>query len=208
MLLALVNSPRYICNSDTITLKYFIKGHTYMSADACHARVEQAFKRKKFVFTEDDLAECISGASAATRTIVIKHTDILRMPGGAKSREAAPREKIADLSVIQFRRGEKVAFAKTSFTAQFQEFDFLTDFRKATLPKPHQLPQLYEEQRGVSAQVMNDIRATALPIIRAYAGGRYAEYADWFEELPVSNTAADLRVADDFDAIAADIVNG
>ena len=50
------------CNdikAKTITLKFFQPGHTFMSADAAHSRIEREMKRIGKVYDFDDFVTCV-----------------------------------------------------------------------------------------------------------------------------------------------------
>ena len=47
---------------ETINLKYFEPGHTFMSADSFHAQVEKQFKRKATLFDFNDYFSCVAAA--------------------------------------------------------------------------------------------------------------------------------------------------
>ena len=57
---------------ETITLKYFEPGHTFMSADSFHAQVEKQFKRKAKLFDFNDYVSCVA---AAGRVIKMQEED-------------------------------------------------------------------------------------------------------------------------------------
>ena len=42
------------------TVKYFIPGHTFMSADYFHAAVEKKIKRKMLIYTLDEYEQVVS----------------------------------------------------------------------------------------------------------------------------------------------------
>ena len=47
-------------NINKITVKYLVKGHTFMSADAFHSQAEKAMKVKKNLYDFKDFSECVS----------------------------------------------------------------------------------------------------------------------------------------------------
>ena len=61
----MVNSTDF--DIDSITLKYFEAGHTFMSADAFHHRVEQLISKNKHVYDFEEYAACVAKAGKAVR---------------------------------------------------------------------------------------------------------------------------------------------
>ena len=59
---------------DKITLKYFMVGHTFMSADSFHRRVEQEIKGMKQVCDWNDFFDCVKKAGGAYRCLDSKQT--------------------------------------------------------------------------------------------------------------------------------------
>ena len=50
----------YYSNVSKVSIKYFEKGHTVMSADSYHHQVEKAMKCKKRLYNFDDFEDCLS----------------------------------------------------------------------------------------------------------------------------------------------------
>ena len=79
-----------ICMSITeVTIKYFEKGHTFMSCDSFHHSVEQGMRVAKNIY---DLGNC---------EVLEQFTDF---PNGSNQSKSKP--KLRDVKVIQFRRSE------------------------------------------------------------------------------------------------------
>ena len=71
-LISIVNSKRN--NLQAITMKFFEVGHTYMSADSFHHRVEKAVKQQGYLYDFGDYEKCIN---AAGRALVMEPKDFL-----------------------------------------------------------------------------------------------------------------------------------
>ena len=50
---------------DTVTIKYFEAGHTFMSADSFHALAEKAFKKARNIFDFPHYVDCINSVGRA-----------------------------------------------------------------------------------------------------------------------------------------------
>ena len=61
-LVYLINSDEIAANS--IILRYFEPGHTFMSADSFHHQVEMSLKRKKKVYDFSDFVDCVRSSKA------------------------------------------------------------------------------------------------------------------------------------------------
>lgn len=58
----------------TVTMKYFEPGHSFMSADSFHARVEYAVRQMKNLFDFDDFLRCVNAVGTG---VVMEATDFL-----------------------------------------------------------------------------------------------------------------------------------
>ena len=57
---ALVSEVNTNADPDKVTLKYLEKGHTVMSADSFHARVEKGMRAKKLIHDFDDFQAVVA----------------------------------------------------------------------------------------------------------------------------------------------------
>ena len=113
-------------SADTITLKYLEAGHTFMSADSCHARVEKQMKKRGDVYDFADFVSCVSEAGA--NTITPSYLDFGCYEGGQSQAKLKQKDrpKISDLSIAQFRRGSRFIYYKTAHTEEeYRTFDYL-----------------------------------------------------------------------------------
>ena len=75
---------------ESITMKYFEKGHTFMSADSFHARVEKEIKTLKNLF---DFNDFLSALDTAGKSVLMDSNDIIDYPRGV-SQGSFAKEKL------------------------------------------------------------------------------------------------------------------
>ena len=120
-LVAFVNST---CSCiETITLRYFEKGHTFMSADTYQHLVEKAMKEMSHVY---DFPDWISALNQHGRAVNLNFADIYNFRKGLSSgKRAANKSKISEIVEVLFKRGSTRLFWKTDFDKDFREAEFL-----------------------------------------------------------------------------------
>nr|CAI5847249.1 unnamed protein product [Callosobruchus analis] len=57
-------------NLKQLTIKYFEPGHSYMSADHFHQKVEMSMKRAKNFFDFDDFVSCVAAANGGNTDVI------------------------------------------------------------------------------------------------------------------------------------------
>ena len=131
-LAAVVNGP-VESNLESITLKYFEVGHTYMSADSFHHMVESEAKKLGRLYDFNDFVQCVKQVGIA---IQMKLTDFRQWENqfskGKASKENRPL--LDSVNVAQFRKGSPCLFFKKSHTEDvFSYADFLKKTFKHTI---------------------------------------------------------------------------
>ena len=139
-----------------ITIKYFEKGHTFMSADSFHHEVEKAMRKKKKLFDFEDFSACVSVQGTA---VEMKAEDFIDY----KNRLSRPPSKdvnypyLKDVSVAEFRYGSTKLFWKTSHSdPEFKSGQFIKmKYRNAVKANigDDKKPGL----RGVTSSKLSDI---------------------------------------------------
>lgn len=119
-LVAVVNDPK-LKNLQKVTLKYFEPGHTYMSADSFHHRVENQVKKVRNLYDFRDFVNCVDRAGKA---VIMKPSNFKawknELSQGKSSKLTRPL--LDDVFVAEFRRG---SYFKTSHDGDFKSSDFL-----------------------------------------------------------------------------------
>ena len=106
----------------SITLKYFTKGHTFMPADSFHKDVEDAMRKMGEVCDWNDFVSCVEEAGAS---INMEITDFYNFKSGLSS-SMASKNSLDEVVVAKFCKGSSRWFYKRSHNSDtFQEHDFL-----------------------------------------------------------------------------------
>ncbi|CAM4572758.1 unnamed protein product [Leuciscus chuanchicus] len=126
-LLTLVNSETI--SAEDVTLKFFEPGHTFMSADSFHHGVEQEMRHRPggVVFDFDDFLSVVANSNSRKVEVVeLKNDDIRAWMNGHSAAKTKKMPRLAELKVVQLRRGSRSMFVKKSHGEEdFIELDFL-----------------------------------------------------------------------------------
>ena len=133
-----------------ITFKYFVAGHTFMSADSFHRKVEKEMKQMGKVCDFMDFTRCIQRAGDA----VIMQLDDFKMFENGLSQSKASKEsrpRLENVSVAEFRKGSYVMhFKETHVATEFKQANFLKKKLKRCLELGgYVVAEKWKEPRGV-----------------------------------------------------------
>ena len=107
-------------NFESITLKYFEPGHTFMSADSFHHTVEQGMKKKRRMDNFHDFVDVVEKNGEA---LVMKYDDFCHIPHGVSQGSFARyKPKLDTVRVAHFQRGSQMlhwrTITKVNYTRQ------------------------------------------------------------------------------------------
>lgn len=181
-----INSDETSIN--TIILKYFETGHTFMSADEFHHQVEHALKKKKKVYDFDDFADAV--ATTNNRKTIVKKmavTDFYKIADDtstARIQQSSPRAYLRDMSEILFKKGSLCLFYKTDFTADYIQLEYL---KKTVAKKGFTAHVQKTEARGITDERKNNIIQRLGPLMPP-------NRLLFWQSLATNNAAADLMI--------------
>lgn len=176
----------YMVNSDeiaadSIELKFFEPGHTFMSADSFHHQVELSMKKKKRVYDFSDFEDCVRKAAVGGVDVksmaVSDFCDWPDVSSSQKLKNAEPRPYLADFVCIRAERGEHAVKCKTAFDAEPTTVDFIGN---RALQRGLSEARRHERPRGVPQNKKDDI-------IRNLAAIIPSTRITFWEELPVAD---------------------
>ena len=127
-LINIVNSDLVSANS--ITIKYFEPGHSFMSADHFHHQVEMALKRKGKVYDMDDFLDAVNMSNSKKNTVkVMPMTDFFIYQDYSsqhKLKNMSPRVYLNEIMSVKAERGEfNMKYKKSHMDNDWKELDFL-----------------------------------------------------------------------------------
>ena len=110
---------------ESIKLKYFTAGHTFMSADNFHKDVEKEMNAMKNVYDFQDFQNCVSRAGDATLINVTEFYDFEKGLSESKaSKETCPL--LHEVVSVEFRKGSTSLFYKRNHDDhEYSECNFL-----------------------------------------------------------------------------------
>lgn len=140
---ALIKIVNQDWGANTITIKYFESGHSYMKADSVHGRIGKKWKTTSNVFDMDDLQQLIESADEKNKVMhmsfhnFFEFKDISRKRISNKNKpELLNLPKLHTIKVVQFRKGSNKMFSKTNIDDEefseslFARMDLIKDFPK------------------------------------------------------------------------------
>ena len=181
---AMVNMVNVHETITEITIKYFEKGHTYMSADSFHHQVELASRALKRLYDFEDFSSAVSKTGIAVH---MNADDFLDFENHLSSAKDTHYPYIKDISVVQFRAGSTKLFWKESFNDEdYQSGEFMMKKHRSTTST--NLPvRCKTGPRGVTSSKLNDIISKIGPIIPV-------SKRRFWENLPTNDNSKDLTI--------------
>ena len=128
-ILTLVNSDT--TSREDITLKFFERGHTFMSADSFHHGFEQQMKNRPggVVYDFEDFVSVVASSNSRKVDVFqLENANMLDWRDGHSTTKVkkAQAPKLGEMAEIQVQRGSKSLFFKQFHTeTDVTELDFL-----------------------------------------------------------------------------------
>ena len=138
---------------DTITLKYLEKGHTFMSADSFHSRIEAGMKKDKNIYDFQDFSKVVNQSGQA---LIMNHTDFAAWPNGMSSAKSTRKPTLKDVVEVRFIKGKTGLSWKLSFDDDYSEGEFLMQ-KISRCVKRGKLPDSRKQDRGILPSKKADI---------------------------------------------------
>ena len=151
-------------NAEEISLRYFVPGHSFMSADSVHAGVEKKMKQRPGgkVLDFDDFAEVVKCSDNQT-VIKMCYGDFKIWEKGLSlaKKKSTGKFLLKDIAEIIFRRGSKEMWFRTEHdeSVVLTGFDFLKKGIQMTLPESH------KENKGIEADKKKDLVNLICPLL-------------------------------------------
>ncbi len=89
----------------SVTLKYLITGHTFMSGNSVHAQIEKRMKRTKSVFCFNNFVDCVDQSGMNTTPVTMSVSDFVQYTKRPKSTNYSGHP-IADMAVVCFIKND------------------------------------------------------------------------------------------------------
>jgi len=109
---------------DSVILRYLEKGHTFMSADSYHAKVESSLRKMKNVYDYNDFATVVERRGA--KVINMAYKDFVLWENGMSSAKFTNKPTLSNVHEVLFRRGSIKMFWKLNMDDEvYEEGEFL-----------------------------------------------------------------------------------
>ena len=168
---------------ESITLKFFEPGHTFMAADSVHAAIEKQMKKVQKINDFSDFIAVVEKSNrVGIKTIPLSFGDFLDFTDetSATKLKASGRPKLADMYIVQFRTtSKKLFYGLDHHGGTLKPFDFLKKDFKFTLPSKKSKP------RGIQKAKKDKICTNLLPLMPA-------KHHPFWRDLPQNDESNDL----------------
>ena len=186
-----------ITNLETVTIRYFEKGHSFMSADHFHAKVEKQLKYADKVYDFKDYVQCVNKAPGIVQSMEAgDFFDFEKgLSEGAVSKSSRPY--LANTAAVQFRRGSHLMYFLTwQEMLRGDNFSREADF----------LQKRFKCQQNLNTGIYAKRRTTKRGITLKKKGGIVSKLGslmpanrlEFYKELKVDNSVADLVTDQDY----------
>jgi hypothetical protein len=150
-------------NFESITLKFFEPGHTFMAADSVHAAIEKQMKKKKNIWDFQEYVNLVANSNVAKiQAIPMTFSDFFNFQDGTSSQNLKPRgrPKLAAMYMVQFRKySRQLFYSNDQDENNFKSFTFLRKQFSLNLPSQKEHP------RGISVEKKAKICKNLLNLI-------------------------------------------
>ena len=150
---------------NSIILKYFERGHTFISADSYHHSVEKSMKAMKNVYDYGDFVKALEMQGQAMQ---LNHESFYNIPrGSSESRRTKNKPKLDSICTARFLRGSTHILWKESFDEKTYKFsEFLVKKRSDKILTGIKFPLLYPGGcRGIPESRKDEIIKNLCPLI-------------------------------------------
>ena len=168
----------------SIRIKYFEKGHTFMAADSFHHQVEEAIKKRKFLYNFSDF---VSAVQSKGKVDVMLPTDFkMYTKELSYGKKGVNYPSLATVREVMFKKGSTRMYWKTDLREhEYKAGEFAKkEYRQFIMRgKPHIKRKM--ECRGVQTEKVQSIIKTIGPLIPS-------DSLKFWHELQVRNESPDL----------------
>ena len=112
---------------NSIVIKYFEKGHTFMRADSVHGKIGTKMGKTPNVYNFEDFVQLCNSSAKCIKPTCMEVDDFYQFADGHCSRQSK-KVKVPQLSqiyVVEFKKGSRSMWYKENFAAEPVEVDFL-----------------------------------------------------------------------------------
>lgn len=166
-LVNIVNS--HLIAAESITIKYFEPGLTFMSADHFHHQVEKSLKRKQKVYDFEDFVDAVKLSNSKKNVVkVMTISDFYfyqDLSSQHKIRNLQPRTYLKNILAVKAERGQFSLYIKEKHAAEssWKKLDFL----QLKIMKNRKFPDLKNKTafRGITKDRKERIISELLPLM-------------------------------------------
>ena len=148
----------FVCavNSDwgpeSISIKYLVKGHTFMGADAVHGNIGNKMKKASIILTYDDFVTLCKKASFKINPVQLQPSDFYDFESKIRSRQTGNLvlPELANICEARFEKGSEFLYYRLTF--ETEELTGTPFFKAKTNVK--NFPNAGSSARGISGSKM------------------------------------------------------
>lgn len=148
-------------SAETITIKYFEPGHTFMSADSFHHQVEESLKRLKKIYDFEDFVHAVEMCNKRrvnVKKMLLEDFQLWKnLSSISKVKKETPRVYISKLTEILVKRNEYELYFKVNSNDDWKKLDFLQKKYISNMPDPSIKPHPNGFERTKVENIMKNL---------------------------------------------------
>ena len=159
---ALVHYINQVNALQSLKIRYFEKGHTFMAADSFHKKVEDAMRQMNKLYDFDDFVDAVNKHGIAVN---MKAEDFKLFEKELSKGKDTKYPYLSDVGEVCFREGSTKMFWKEKLTdIDYKQGEFLQKKCRKFIAAKKGVPS-HDGPRGLNTQKKNDILLKLGPII-------------------------------------------
>ena len=148
---------------ESITIKYFEKGHTFMSADSFHHQTEKEMRSKKNVYNFNDFEKIIESKGCKQPMM---EGDFYDWENGlSQEKFASSMPLLCNTKVVMFKKSKTKMFWKESYPQEEFQLCIFSKKKIEAKIKLGKFPPSRREPRGITTPKKNDTVKKLLPLM-------------------------------------------
>ena len=159
-LIAELNKPTN--QVESITVKYLERGHTFMSADSFHHRVEDQMKKSQNLYDFNDFLTVVAKCGVA---IQMPFSDFALFKNESSNAKGINKPLLHPIKEVQFRKDDTNLYYKNRHNEDWKQVNFLKKKVKENIKNLSGSISRRSGARGIQTSKLRDIKKNLLPLM-------------------------------------------
>lgn len=159
-LVAELNKPTNLVES--ITIKYLERGHTFMSADSFHHRIEEQMKKSQNLYDFSDFLALVAKCGMA---IEMSFSDFALFKNESSNAKGINKPLLHPIKEVQLRKDDTHMYYKNRHSEDWKQVNFLKKKVQDTIKNLAEIIPRRSAARGIQTSKLRDIKKNLLPLM-------------------------------------------